>query len=433
MKTIVYILIALSLILQLQAQEITDKEKSFVLSEMTLKIDRIYPFKEVTEKILDGMHSQIADGYYDGNYSYNEFANQVTINLENFSNDKHLDLLYDPSLASALLNDTVSNTTIYTDEEAKIEVWNNYGFKDLSILDGNIGYMNLTVFFTLDYAGKIADAAMNYFSNCRALIIDLRQNGGGWGDMVEYLLGYFIEEGGPILLNITTSTRDNSYYSSVIPGYVHGRKLAGIPIYILISSATASAAESFTINMKFFNKNVTLVGQKTRGAENPVEHIALNENFVLQIPAWKRIYSRNPVTWEGIGINPDVEVESEIAKKTARSLALKKLISMTDDEFTLEKFNWALDGLNADYKNLNKKLLDKIVGQYDKIKIFYKDEILYYKYEERSPKKLIPISENYFIVEGMDYMRIKFALGDKIPKIVRIYSYGIIRESTKEQ
>ena len=88
---------------------------------MTLKIDRIYPFKEVTEKILDGMHSQIADGYYDGNYSYNEFANQVTINLENFSNDKHLDLLYDPSLASALLNDTVGNTTIYTDEEAKIK------------------------------------------------------------------------------------------------------------------------------------------------------------------------------------------------------------------------------------------------------------------------------------------------------------------------
>ena len=357
MKIIVYILIALSLILQLQAQEITHKEKSFVLSEMTLKIDRIYPFKEVTEKILDGMHSQIANGYYDIFNSYHELANQVTSSLENFSNDKHLDLLYDPNLASALLNDTESNATIYTDEEAKIEIWNNYGFKDLSILDGNIGYMNLTVFFALNYAGKVADAAMNYFSNCNALIIDLRQNGGGWDDMVEYLLGYFTEEGGPILLNITTSTKDSSYYAAVIPGYVHGQKFTSIPIYILTSSTTASAAESFTLNIKYFNKNVTIVGQITKGAENPVEHVALNENFVLQIPAWKRIYTRNPVTWEGIGINPDIEVESQIAKKTAHSLSLKKLISMTDDEFALEKFNWALDELQADYSKLNKNIL----------------------------------------------------------------------------
>ena len=184
--------------------------------------------------------------------------------------------------------------------------------------------------------------------------------------------------------------------------------------------------------MKFFNKNVTLVGQKTRGAENPVEHIVINENFVLQIPAWKRIYSAIPVRWEGIGIEPDIEVEQDIAKKRAYSLAIEKLMSLTSDDTSLEKFQWALDGLNADYKKLNKKLLDKIVGQYDKIKIFYENEILYYKYEEHSPKKLIPISEDYFLVEGVDYFRVKFTWEDKITKIIRIYSYGIIRETIKD-
>jgi len=57
--------------------------------------------------------------------------------------------------------------------EAKIEMWNDYGFKELSILDGNVGYLNLSVFFATHYAGKVADNAMNFFSNCNALIIPI--------------------------------------------------------------------------------------------------------------------------------------------------------------------------------------------------------------------------------------------------------------------
>ena len=61
------------------------------------------------------------------------------------------------------------------------------------------------------------------------------------------------------------------------------------------------------------------------------------------------------------------------------------------------------------------------------IKIFYENEILYYKYEERSPKKLIPISENYFLVEGVDYFRIKFITTDGSVTLKQIFSYGPIK------
>jgi len=193
-----------------------------------------------------------------------------------------------------LLEET-SNGSNYTEEEAKTEIWNNYGFKELKILDGNIGYLNLSVFFSTDYAGKIADAAMAYFSNCNALIIDLRANGGGWGDMVVYLLAYFIDNKEPLVLNITESTLDSTIYSEVVPTYVPGLELADIPIYVLTSQVTASAAEAFTSHLKYFNKNTVIVGKKTKGAENPVEHIAVDENFVLQIPAWKKLYTENPL------------------------------------------------------------------------------------------------------------------------------------------
>ncbi len=87
--------------------------------------------------------------------------------------------------------------------------------------------------------------------------------------------------------------------------------------------------------------------------ENPVEHIALNEYFVLQIPAWKKIYSKNPNIWEGIGITPDIQVIQADAMKTAHRIALEKLLLTTNDKTALDKYQWALDGVSASYDNVD--------------------------------------------------------------------------------
>jgi len=363
-SSLVTILLLFGTIL-IQAQELSNTEKDEILQCIIEKIEKAYPFSEISKKTIKGLNEQISQDFYDKYNSPNEFTTQVTISLKNFSNDKHFNLSYNPSLAKALIDEesTDKSDTAYTAEEAKSEAWNNYGFKELSILDGNIGYLNLSVFFATQYAGKAADIAMNYFSNCNALIIDLRQNGGGWGDMVDYLLGYFVDNKDPILISIDKSTLDSSYYSSVIPCYVQGQKLTNIPIYILTSSGTASAAEGFTSHMKFFNKNVTTVGVKTSGSENPIDNLAINENFDLRIPCWKRVYSSNPTKWEGVGIKPDIEVETEGAKR-AHLLALEKLIANTTDDFTISKFQWAIDGLKADYNNITKSDMQKIKGDY---------------------------------------------------------------------
>ncbi len=199
-KKILNILILTALTIQINAQDLTDKEKKSVLNAVVQNLEKIYPFPEVIERTILGLRTQISEGFYDKYNTPNSFATHVTNSLEEFSNDKHLDLIYNPQLAIALLEDETSNDYSYTEDEAKIEVWNNYGFKELSILDGNIGYLNLSVFFATEYAGKTADISMNYFSNCNALIIDLRQNGGGWGDMVDFLLSYFVDNTEPLLI-----------------------------------------------------------------------------------------------------------------------------------------------------------------------------------------------------------------------------------------
>ncbi len=429
-KIFFHLLILLSF--QIYAQTLTAVDKADILTNLIQKIEKIYPFPEISEKIIAGLKTQISNGYYDGVASPVEFATQVTNSLEEFSKDKHLDLIYNPELAKALLEGT-TNSSDYTDEEAKIEIWNNYGFKELKILEGNVGYLNLSVFFSTDYAGKIADISISYFSNCNALIIDLRQNGGGWGDMVVYLLGYLIDNKEPLLLNITESTMDSTIYSEMVPTYVPGKKLTNIPIYILTSPATASAAESFTSHLKYFNANVKIVGKKTKGAENPVEHIAIDENFVLQIPAWKKIYAKNPIVWEGVGINPDIEVDPGEAMVTAYKNALQKLLKTSNEQTAIDKYQWALDGLSASYDNADINKIKVYAGSYGNILIKYMDKKLFYQPENGSTNKLIPISEDYFIVEGLDFFRIKFIVNDKSIIMKKIFTYGNEREYPKSE
>lgn len=430
-KKIILILFLTILFAQVQAQNITNEEKDDVLQSVIQKIENIYPFPEISKKTTIGLKSQISEEFYNKNQTPNSFATQVTNSLEKFSNDKHLDLIYNPKLAKALLEETESDDLAYTKEEAEMEIWNNYGFKELSILDGNIGYLNLSVFFATDYAGKTADVAMSYFSNCNALIIDLRQNGGGWDDMVNYLLGYFIDNHEPLLRGISQSTLDSTYYSATIPNYVSGKKLTDIPLYVLTSAATASAAEGFASHLKYFNEYTTIIGSKTRGAENPVTHLAINEHFVLQLPVWKKIYSSNPKVWEGVGILPDIE--SNKAKRTAHLKALEKLIKTATNKTAIDKYQWALDGLIASYENIDTKNINRYVGDYDKIKIIYKDGKLYYQNKERPVNKLIPISENYFVVEGVDYFRLKFIESKRTIVLKQIFTFGIEREYLKNE
>ncbi|MFC1851551.1 S41 family peptidase [candidate division CSSED10-310 bacterium] len=154
-----------------------------------------------------------------------------------------------------------------------------------------IGYLDLREFVDTKYTGDTAVSAMNFFANCNALIIDLRKNGGGWDEMVTFLMAFIIDANESQLLSVSHSKLDGTYYSSIISSYVPGARRADIPTYILTSRSTASAAEGFTHKMKLLNKNVTQVVENTAGAENPVDFLILDDQFILKIPCWRKIFS----------------------------------------------------------------------------------------------------------------------------------------------
>lgn len=415
---------------------LTTTQQKEIITELCEKIQNIYPFPEIAEQTSAGLQTYYEDGKYSAYTDRSEFANHLTMDLEDLSNDTHFYLSYNPEVAAEIkkqMEHEVQEESL-TAYEARIEKWNNYGFKELKILDGGIGYLDLRLFFATFYAGEVAVAAMNFFTNCNAVIIDLRYNGGGWDDMVNLLLSYFAEPRDEVIFNINQYTIDSSYYAGKTMSYVPGKRLTGIPVYVLISRSTASAAEAFASKIKYINSHAVLVGETSAGAENPISRIIIGDEFILNIPSWRSVYQKYDTDWEGIGVDPDIEVASEEALATAHIHVLRKLSETATDKEVKDKYQWALDGVRAvcEPASLPEDILQAYAGNYGTRDVHLEDGMLYYQYKKRTKRRMLPVREDYFVVENYDFFRVRFIIyKGKITGLEEIFTDGSVVRNTR--
>jgi len=91
-----------------------------------------------------------------------------------------------------------------------------------------------------------------------------------------------------------------------------GARMAGVPVYILTSRRTASAAEHLALAMKVTGR-ATIVGDTTRGAGHYGDEIDLAEGFSMFIPYGDTVDPETGKGWEGGGVTPDVAVPAKDA------------------------------------------------------------------------------------------------------------------------
>ena len=255
------------------------------------------------------------------------FAELLTTQLQEVSKDKHLRVRFSYDAIPDHAPDQPS-----AQEIEQFRAYNrtmNYGFEKVERLAGNIGYIDLHGFMDPEQGGDTVAAAMALLSNTDAMIIDLRQNGGGFPEMVQLICSYFFE-GDPVHLNDLYFRPDDSTRQYWTLPHVPGKCFIGKDVYILTSHRTFSGAEEFSYNMKNL-KRATLVGETTGGGAHPGGSQRLNANFSVFLPVGRAI---NPITktnWEGTGVTPHVACTAEQALKTAHIAAMKKaLASVTD-------------------------------------------------------------------------------------------------------
>lgn len=251
------------------------------------------------------------------------FAAALTTRLRGLSADGHFAVEHRREEAGGGDNQATEDTHIAQMMDQWYGKSVNHGFESVQRLEGGVGYLGLRVFAPTDTAGDMMQAAMTLLAQSPALIIDLRRNGGGIGDMVLMLEGYLLDQSTEVSGGYDRPS--DRHTRSFTPSWVPGRRFgAGKPVYILISKRTFSAAEAFAYDMQAIGR-AKIVGEASGGGAHPFEYRAINSRFVLSLPEGRSI---NPVTgrdWQGVGVQPDVPTAADDALSVALDLAQKEI------------------------------------------------------------------------------------------------------------
>jgi carboxyl-terminal processing protease len=221
------------------------------------------------------------------------------VNGNNVTPDNINDLFQKAS-AGKKEGDTVTLTVIRGAETKQVTV----SFKNMEVpivtsqlLSDGVGYISLLAFS--GDADKAFAASLQELKNkgMKSLIIDLRNNGGGYIETARAIASHFIQDQ-PLMI---TKDRDGKENTIAVKD---GTK-AAYPIVILVNGYTASASEVFAGAMQDY-KLAQIVGVQTYGKGVTQNVIPLFNGGALKITT-EEYYTPNHHPVNHIGIKPDIE------------------------------------------------------------------------------------------------------------------------------
>jgi C-terminal processing protease CtpA/Prc len=323
-----------------QSTDILKPNRKIVLTEIANKINEYYIFEDVANQLSKKLKSEIELKTFDS-LTDKEFAISLSSYLTKNGDDLHFNVLFRPSQQEKPVNEKE-----ILRKYDSINKQFNYGFEKVERLDGNIGYIEYTGFPEGNKsAQQILDATMNFVSNTNALIIDLRNNQGGDGKMVELFLSYFFDN--KIKLSESYTRYNDRATKSYTMQKVNGKKYLNKRVYILVNNKTISAAEALAYNLQQ-NKIATIIGAPTYGAANPVKVFFIDNKFHLFVPVSIEKNSITNTNWEHKGIEADIKISSEKALAKAHITALQNLLkSNTKIELTEDEIKEAISKLEG--------------------------------------------------------------------------------------
>jgi hypothetical protein len=391
---------------------LTAIQTEIIIDSIGNKLRTNYIFPEIAEKMLSKLENNLSKGFYKSIDDPMEFANKLTQDLQSVSNDIHLRVIYAPEMiAEEQKVVTAADSLKFINKQIDRMKRENFGFKEVKILDGNIGYLNLKGFFKAQYAGETAVAAMNFLSNTDALIIDLRQNGGGTPGIIQLITSYLYGAENMVHLNTIYWKPTDTYTHTYTLPHVSGKRNPFADIYILTSSRTFSAAEEFSYNLKQL-KRATLIGETTGGGAHAGGMEFLTDRFAMWIPAGNAINPISNTNWEGTGVVPHIKVKAEQALEIAQITALDSLSKKTQDLQMKHYYEWHLKTQKALLNpiKIEPAILKSYTGRYNERVVTFENGKLYYQRGDRGKYELTPLSEDEFKLKGLPDFRIRFIL-----------------------
>lgn len=409
--------------------DLTATEQRVIIDSMYSRLEGFYIKKKSIPDIKKFIDKNMQKGDYRSFVAPDKFATKLSEDLKKITGDLHFSIQYDPEWVAdkeRAEKETESEKKILWEKQIAAAEKENFGFKELKILEGNIGYLDLRTFHDPAYASETAASAMQFFSHVDALIIDLRNNNGGAMEMAQFISSYFFSQQELPLFKyyyFGAANKKTEREMWLLPS-VPGKRLDKTDIYILTSGTSFSCAEWMSYSLKNL-KRATVIGEQTAGGAHPVDRKILVNGFTMYIPFGE---VKDPITntdFEGVGVTPDIQISSNEALEKAHYLALEKLARNKADSGI--DYDWLLP-IVKNRQNpivLEKSRLEFFAGNFGKTSLFLKNNQLYYSWNGNLNLLLIPITDDTFILDGMLDFKLRMVIENNIVTgFMRIYEDG---------
>lgn len=280
-----------------------------------------YIYESTGRVLADSLRRLSASGHFDA-LGGASLADEVTRVLRRISRDRHLSVRFDapPGASTGGPVRVMRRRPSDSGGGAAAPDLARLGFARAERLAGDVGLLDLRGFSDAPEALRFADSVMATLADVRAVVIDLGQNRGGGPEMVRLISTYLFDRPTHLVSSFTRGMSEPSERWTL--PQVRGPRLPAVPVFVLTSGRTISAAESFTFGLKAHGR-ITIVGEPTAGGGHFGEVIPLPGGFSMFLPRGRTYDPRTNEGWETTGIQPDIRVPYERALDTALQLARK--------------------------------------------------------------------------------------------------------------
>ena len=373
-----------------------------ILSDLSRQLHARYVFPDSVQRIVAQLDARRRSGAYDRAATGDAFAAQLTEDLRRF--DLHFDVRLDPALERTLRaagSDTATvlpELPLSADSLAALQR-SNFGFRSVRLLPGNVAWLELDALDNLRDAAPTARAAIEFLAHADAVMLDLREVRGGYGNMVEFLASTFFAPDSVELLSSYDRELGRTVRGWTRPSLAP-RPLKGVDLFVLTSSNTGSAAEALAFGLKV-RERATLVGERTVGAAHAGGWVPIGRGFVAFIPNARGFDPRTGRDWERAGVEPTLIVPAARALDAAHAEAVRRLATRSNGARRAE-LAWLLSLLErraAGPLTVSADVLQRQAGEYERCRIEVVAGELRFIGVSGQPQRLIPLTEDTYLLE----------------------------------
>jgi C-terminal processing protease CtpA/Prc len=284
-------------------------------------VEKDYFDPTIGAKVASTLREELAKGRYAKAPDLESLANLLTSDMYAVAKDRHLSLF----VAKGLPSRPSLAPTVAQESRRERGQHENFGLQKAEVLPGNVGYLRLTGFYQPQEAREAIAASMAFLSNSDALIVDLRDHGGGSSQTVALFTSYLLSSPEMPLFEIAHRSQaapDQYLTESGNLAHRNGTR----PTFLLTSPRTSSGGEAVAFLLQERHR-AEVIGEGTWGGANQVPPPrAVTQSFEALIPNGHTTSALTGKNWEGVGVVPDIPVRADNALRVAHARAIQALL-----------------------------------------------------------------------------------------------------------